>query len=119
MDVEWQPTFGAQPVRAALLQIALDDQVFLVDLFTLREIEKLEAAQGRALVEGLFSNPRVLKLGFSMKEDLQAISRSLPGLEHLPQSIKNWTDLHTTCGTILSRQPSFFPTQSMCRIFVK
>merc|ERR1712071_709237 len=82
-DVEWQPTFGAQTARAAVLQIATADEAFLIDILSLREKEKLAAHQGEAFVQQVFANPNVLKLGFSMKEDLNVLSRSLPGFENI------------------------------------
>lgn len=110
--MEWQPTFGAQVARAALLQVATHDQVFLLDIFSLREKEKLSVDQSRQLQLKLFENPHILKLGFGMKEDLHVLSRSLPGVGDISKSIKHWLDLRDLWSTIQKKCPSFCATLS-------
>lgn len=110
--MEWQPTFGAQVARAAVLQVATHEQVFLLDIFSLREKEKLSSDQSRQLQHMLFENPHILKLGFGMKEDLHVLSRSLPGVGDISKSIKNWLDLRDLWSTVQTKYPSFCSTPS-------
>ena len=91
------------------LQIATADEAFLIDILSLREKEKLAAHQGEAFVQQVFANPNVLKLGFSMKEDLNVLSRSLPGFENITKSMRKWIDLHSLWGNIQNCNPPFFP----------
>ena len=70
-DVEWQPAFSFQEVKAAVLQIAAKEKIFLIDIYNLRETHKKESHQTVSqLVRTVFSNEKVLKLGYSMNEDL-------------------------------------------------
>jgi len=110
-DVEWQPTFGAQIARAAVLQIATGDEAYLIDILSLRENEKLETHQGETFVQQVFANPNVLKLGFSMKEDLNVLSRSLSGFENITKSMRKWIDLHSLWGNIQRCYPVLLPKQ--------
>lgn len=110
IDVEWQPSFDAQLAKAAVLQIATHNQVFLLDVFSLREEKDCTAAQGQQLIRLIFGNPHILKLGFGMKEDLHVLSRSLPGLEDISKSFVNWIDMKNLWTHIETRYPSFVPT---------
>ena len=107
LDVEWRASFSGQPVRAAIIQIATKEDVFIIDLLTLREVEKIDASQSQILIKSIFANPSVLKLGFSMKEDLVSISRALPGLEHLSKQITKMVDLHPLWTSIQNQHPTF------------
>ncbi|KAI9553065.1 hypothetical protein GHT06_020956 [Daphnia sinensis] len=110
IDVEWQPTFDAQLAKAAVLQIATHNQVFLLDVFSLREEKDCTAAQGQQLIRHVFGNPHILKLGYGMKEDLHVLSRSLPGLEDVSKSFVNYIDMKNLWTHIETRYPSFAPT---------
>lgn len=63
--------------------------------------------QSRLLADCLFGNPKVLKLGFGMKEDLQVLSRSFPDLQNLPKLITNWIDLRNLWPSIQTNYSSF------------
>lgn len=119
IDVEWQPTFGSQTARAAVLQIATHESIFLVDIFSLREIEKISLDQSRQLIKQVFDNPHLLKLGFGMKEDLQVLSRSFPGLHDISKSIKNFLDLRILWSTVQSRYPSLLPSAQGDVFYIK
>ena len=105
-----KPTFGAagKEVRAAIIQIATRQEVFILDITTLRAVEMIDASQSQILLHLLFANPNVLKLGFSMKEDMNVVARSLPGLENLPKCINKSLDLHNLWTNIQSHHPSLF-----------
>ncbi len=108
LDVECRASFSGQPVRAAIIQIANKEDVFIIDMLSLREVEKIDASQSQILIKSIFANPNVLKLGFSMKEDLVSISRALPGLEHLSKQVTKMVDLHPLWTSIQSQHPTFF-----------
>ena len=112
IDIEWQPTFGAQLARAAVLQIATREQVFLFDIFSLRQ-ENPSVDQSRDFVRHVFENPHLLKLGFGMKEDLQVLGRSLPGLEDVNKLLRKWLDLRTLWSVVQSKYPSICSTSGI------
>lgn len=109
VDVEWRANFvGVQPVRAALIQLACRDVVFLVDIVALRDVDGAGGQRAaQALVEYVFGNGRLLKLGYGMREDLQVVARSLPGLEQLAQVVCRFLDLSVVMPNIQSVHPTF------------
>ncbi|GBF92616.1 hypothetical protein Rsub_05230 [Raphidocelis subcapitata] len=93
LDVEWRPfERGASHTPAALLQVALRDTVFLVDLLALCRRSPLQlgpqpaagdAATEAALCEVLaavFCSPDAVKVGFYLAQDLERIRSSYPWL---------------------------------------
>lgn len=61
VDMEWQPTFGCiSTQQVALIQLAVSDQVFLIDLCARRFCEHPETVR---FIRSLFSQQSVLKLG--------------------------------------------------------
>jgi hypothetical protein len=78
LDAEWRPTRTTGPhgktafTRCALLQIACDSHVFLLDLLAL-EMDDLEE-----LLAFLLDNDAILKLGFRLDGDLQRLRLSYP-----------------------------------------
>lgn len=61
VDMEWQPTFGCiSTQQVALIQLAVSDQVFLIDLCARRFCEHPETI---CFIRSFFSQQSVLKLG--------------------------------------------------------
>lgn len=61
MDMEWQPTFGcSSSQQVALIQLAVSDQVFLLDL---RADGLSQHPDTVAFIRSLFSQRTVLKVG--------------------------------------------------------
>ena len=61
MDAEWKPSFTAgSSSRMAILQIASWTDVYIFDMVTLGEIAELDWS---ALVDGIFMNSDLLKIG--------------------------------------------------------
>lgn len=59
--MEWQPTFGCSPAQqVALIQLALSDQVFLLDLCAGGFCQHPDTV---GFIRSLFSTSGVLKLG--------------------------------------------------------
>lgn len=92
IDCEWRPFRGVgeenYQSRVALLQIAMRQGVFLVDLQTLMAAvtrdPQLEAVtrdqQLDALLGALFGSASVLKVGFDVSSDLERLSASYPDM---------------------------------------
>eukprot|EP00210_Caulerpa_lentillifera_P003112 g2974.t1 len=70
LDSEWKP--GQKKAPASILQLASEDYCFILDMELLGTSEIL-----LQLLKSLFSNPEILKLGFSFHDDFKAIQRAL------------------------------------------
>ncbi|XP_030568998.1 exonuclease mut-7 homolog [Drosophila novamexicana] len=75
MDSEWMQNVCAQN-QLCLLQIATIHNVYLIDCLASRQT--LHEEHWRALGANVFNNPNILKVGFSMLNDLSVLQRSLP-----------------------------------------
>ncbi|CAG0920929.1 unnamed protein product [Notodromas monacha] len=67
LDGEWTTTDFGGSIPIALFQMAIPDAVFLLDILALRE--SLKGAGGEHLMR-IFTSPSIIKLGFSMKDDM-------------------------------------------------
>ncbi|CAN0224628.1 unnamed protein product [Ectocarpus sp. 6 AP-2014] len=76
LDVENSPTTN----RATLLQVATSTDVFLFDLIALlgRAASLEVSRQFDATVEGLLTDPHIVKLGFSFAHDATALRKTFP-----------------------------------------
>ncbi|MEQ2233718.1 hypothetical protein ILYODFUR_024643, partial [Ilyodon furcidens] len=91
VDMEWQPTFGCVSTQAvALIQLAVLDQVFLLDLCA-RGFRQQSDLVG--FIRALFSNRNILKLGYSMTGDLKCLSATWPELSEEPLRMEGMLDL--------------------------
>ncbi|KAM3600282.1 uncharacterized protein V6R79_020819 [Siganus canaliculatus] len=71
LDMEWQPTFGCNSTqKVALIQVAVLDQVFLLDLCTSGFCQHPDTI---SFIRSLFSAKNVLKLGYGMSGDLKCV----------------------------------------------
>ncbi|XP_040012664.1 exonuclease mut-7 homolog isoform X2 [Xiphias gladius] len=71
IDMEWQPTFGCISVQqVALIQLAVFDQVFLLDLCANSFCQHPDTI---SFIRSLFSERNVLKLGYGMTGDLKCL----------------------------------------------
>ncbi|XP_039471102.1 exonuclease mut-7 homolog isoform X2 [Oreochromis aureus] len=91
VDMEWQPTFGCiSTQQVALIQLAVSDQVFLVDLYARRFCEHPETIR---FIRSLFSQQSVLKLGYGMAGDLKCLLATWPQLQEDPLKMEGMLDL--------------------------
>ncbi|XP_068608966.1 exonuclease mut-7 homolog [Brachionichthys hirsutus] len=71
VDMEWQPTFGCNSSqRVALIQLAVLNQVFLLDLCANEFCYHPETIR---FIRSLFSRKNVLKLGYGMSGDNKCV----------------------------------------------
>uniref|UniRef100_A0A224Z4S8 Protein containing DNA pol A exo1 domain n=1 Tax=Rhipicephalus zambeziensis TaxID=60191 RepID=A0A224Z4S8_9ACAR len=79
IDAEWKPTMGLTPSRLSLVQLAVWDNVFVLDMLKLSEI--LSEEQWGQLYTDVLSSNEILKLGFGIAEDLKLLAETikLPG----------------------------------------
>ncbi|XP_025765129.1 exonuclease mut-7 homolog isoform X5 [Oreochromis niloticus] len=91
VDMEWQPTFGCiSTQQVALIQLAVSDRVFLVDLCARRFCEHPETIR---FIRSLFSQQSVLKLGYGMAGDLKCLLATWPQLQEDPLKMEGMLDL--------------------------
>ncbi|XP_069798891.1 exonuclease mut-7 homolog [Dendropsophus ebraccatus] len=88
VDMEWRPSFGGlgKP-NVSLIQLAVKEEVFLLDVLhpdLLQSSESGENSQLVALLKDLFSSNGIKKLGYGMVGDFQSLDATdarLRGLE--------------------------------------
>ncbi|EQC39520.1 hypothetical protein SDRG_02958 [Saprolegnia diclina VS20] len=79
VDLEWKPVYSkGESCLASLLQVALLDRVFLIDLISIEgHLKALD------VVQWMLAEPRLLKLGFGIETDVRVLADTFP--EVLPQ----------------------------------
>lgn len=71
VDMEWQPTFGCiSTQRVALIQLAVFDQVFLLDLCANGLCQHPDTI---SFIRSFFSTRNIIKLGYGMAGDLKCL----------------------------------------------
>ncbi|XP_059571488.1 exonuclease mut-7 homolog isoform X6 [Alligator mississippiensis] len=94
IDMEWRPSFGSVGrSRVSLLQLAVKDQVFLLDLLQFQE----EAEQEKLshFIQTLFSDPAITKLGYGMSGDLTSLAATCSTFKNLNREVQGTVDLFT------------------------
>ncbi|XP_067140723.1 exonuclease mut-7 homolog isoform X2 [Centruroides vittatus] len=71
IDAEWKPSIGFQKSRVALLQLAVWDNIFLLDMIQLRKC--LKPDQWDVLLEKIFCNNELIKLGYGLQNDFDML----------------------------------------------
>ncbi|NXK93543.1 MUT7 Exonuclease, partial [Formicarius rufipectus] len=98
IDMEWKPSFGTvgKP-RVALLQIALRDQVFLLDLPRLLQQAEVEGEKEELprFIQMLYSDPAITKLGYGMSGDLSSLAATCSALKDTEKQQHSVVDLLT------------------------
>ncbi|KAM9256876.1 exonuclease mut-7 homolog [Cariama cristata] len=98
IDMEWRPSFGmvGKP-RVSLLQIALKDEVFLLDLPRLLEQTETEGEKEKLphFIQMLFSDAAITKLGYGMSGDLSSLAATWSALKDTDKQAQGVVDLLT------------------------
>ncbi|XP_029469371.1 LOW QUALITY PROTEIN: exonuclease mut-7 homolog [Rhinatrema bivittatum] len=96
LDMEWRPSFGmvGRP-RVSLLQIAVKEHVFLLDLLQfLKEAgQEEEGGQLTDFIQTVFCDPGITKLGYGMAGDLHSLAVTYPALKGLDKKVQGMVDL--------------------------
>ncbi|XP_072908201.1 exonuclease mut-7 homolog isoform X2 [Hemitrygon akajei] len=96
IDMEWRPTFLAwSKARVSILQIALKNCVYLLDLPQLaKESESLgREHELEQFIHSLFSSRTITKLGYALSGDLHGLCTSYPILKDVVQTTVGILDL--------------------------
>ncbi|XP_060918066.1 exonuclease mut-7 homolog [Labrus mixtus] len=91
VDMEWQPTFGCiSTQRVALIQIAVCEQVFLLDLCASGFCQHPDTI---SFIRTLFSQRNVLKLGYGMSGDVKCLVATWQQFLEEPLKMEGMLDL--------------------------
>ncbi|NWV78561.1 MUT7 Exonuclease, partial [Dasyornis broadbenti] len=96
VDMEWKPSFGmvGKP-RVALLQLALKDEVFLLDLPRLLEQAEAEGDKEKLprFIHRLYSDAAITKLGYGLSGDLSSLAATCSALKDMEKQMRGVVDL--------------------------
>ncbi|NWI91350.1 MUT7 Exonuclease, partial [Pitta sordida] len=96
IDMEWKPSFGmvGKP-RVALLQMALKDEVFLLDLPRLLQQAEEEGDKEKLprFIQMLYSDAAITKLGYGMSGDLSSLVATCSALKDTEKELQGVVDL--------------------------
>ncbi|XP_075761943.1 exonuclease mut-7 homolog isoform X2 [Pelodiscus sinensis] len=94
IDMEWRPSFGlvGKP-RVSVLQIAVEERVFLLDMLQLLKPDEME--QLARFVQALFSDPSIIKLGYGMSGDLNSLASTCSAFKDMDKQVQGTVDLLT------------------------
>lgn len=91
VDMEWQPTFGCiSTQKVALIQLAVSDQVFLLDLCANGFCQHPDTI---SFIRSLFSDRNILKLGYGTSGDLKCLLATWHQLLEEPLQMEGMLDL--------------------------
>uniref|UniRef100_A0A672U8L9 3'-5' exonuclease domain-containing protein n=1 Tax=Strigops habroptila TaxID=2489341 RepID=A0A672U8L9_STRHB len=98
IDMEWRPSFGmvGKP-RVSLLQIALKDEVFLLDLPRLLQQAEVDGEKEKLpnFIQMLYSDASITKLGYGMSGDLSNLAATWSALKDTDKKAQGVVDLLT------------------------
>ncbi|XP_059494339.1 exonuclease mut-7 homolog isoform X2 [Stegostoma tigrinum] len=96
IDMEWRPTFGVLTrSRVSLIQIAMKDCVYLLDLPQLVNQSESECRRPELtqFIQTLFTDQTITKLGYATTGDLRTLSVAYPMLKDVVQHTAGVLDL--------------------------
>ncbi|NXA40487.1 MUT7 Exonuclease, partial [Eudromia elegans] len=111
IDMEWRPSFGVvgKP-RVSLLQLAVGEEVFLLDLPQLLEKAEREheTEQLSQFIQRLYLDPGITKLGYGMSGDLNSLAATCSALKDVDKQAQGVVDLLTVDKQVdvLAPEPS-------------
>ncbi|KAK3600347.1 hypothetical protein CHS0354_015943 [Potamilus streckersoni] len=106
IDSEWKPGFTGQIQKVALLQLAVKDHVYLLDIPALER--EFNDADWKQLATDIFCRDDVLKLGYGLESDLRMIVRTFPSMLEPLQNMKRVTNLEGLAKQVLDRGGDLF-----------
>ncbi|XP_011314175.1 exonuclease mut-7 homolog [Fopius arisanus] len=90
IDAEWKPSFGVKKSELAVIQVATENAVFILDVTTLRP-ENSEI--WKQLSVKLLGNRSIVKIGFGLTHDITMFKESLPALGEIRVGQSGFLDL--------------------------
>ncbi|XP_033222411.1 exonuclease mut-7 homolog isoform X2 [Belonocnema kinseyi] len=108
IDSEWKPSFGTKKSELALIQIATETNVYILDTFALGNDFKDLWSELSLL---LFENKNVIKLGFGLTHDIAMMRESLPALSNVRAGGQGYMDLLHVWRKLVHEHNFEFPYQ--------
>ncbi|XP_069097516.1 exonuclease mut-7 homolog isoform X2 [Pleurodeles waltl] len=94
VDMEWRPSFGAlEQSQVSLIQIAVKEHVFLLDLLQLPNEVAGSASEFASFITAVFTDPAITKLGYGMAGDLKSLAPAHFSFKDLNKDVKGMLDL--------------------------
>ncbi|CAG0891704.1 unnamed protein product [Darwinula stevensoni] len=90
LDAEWKVVFDYAPPRVALLQVAITDQVFLLDMIAL--CDAFQKQDLGFLLMNLMQNESIIKLGYGFDADMKVLSKQFQACKSITDEVKNLID---------------------------
>ncbi|XP_014360060.2 exonuclease mut-7 homolog [Papilio machaon] len=100
IDSEWKPSFGAAQSHVALIQIAVENYVYLIDTLALNKPQY--SSFWYDFNKSLLDNAEIIKLGFGLEQDLKQIKGSVVGLNNIKVKGEGLLDLSTLWKNLIS-----------------
>ncbi|NWY33888.1 MUT7 Exonuclease, partial [Pheucticus melanocephalus] len=114
VDMEWKPSFGmvGKP-RVALLQLALKDEVFLLDLPQLLEQAEAEGEKEKLphFIQMLYADAAIIKLGYGMSGDLSSLAATCSALKDTEKQMQGVVDLLAVDKQVDGLSPEHSPEE--------
>lgn len=106
IDVEWKPSFGTKQPELALMQIATEENVYILDVTTIgNQLPELWNELGLVL----FGNKDIIKIGFGIAQDVTVIRNSLPALSSVKTYGQGYLDLMLLWRKLTEEYNFIFP----------
>ncbi|XP_076386232.1 exonuclease mut-7 homolog isoform X2 [Megachile rotundata] len=109
IDSEWKPCFGTKQTEIALIQIATETNVYILDVTTMGN-KSPELWTELALT--LFENKNILKLGFGIAQDMSVMRESLPALSKIKTHGQGYVDIVHLWQILVNDYKFVFPHES-------
>ncbi|XP_063986238.1 exonuclease mut-7 homolog isoform X2 [Diachasmimorpha longicaudata] len=107
IDAEWKPSFGVKRSELALIQVATENAVFILDVTTLRPDNSQIWKQ---LSLRLLEDKSIVKIGFGLTQDLAMFKESLSDLgDTVKGGQAGFLDLHHLWNKLVREYKVEFP----------
>ncbi|XP_015124097.1 exonuclease mut-7 homolog [Diachasma alloeum] len=106
IDAEWKPSFGVKKSELALIQIATENAVFILDVTTLRPDN---SEIWKQLSVRLLEDKSIVKIGFGLTHDITMFKESLPALGEIRGGQAGFLDLHHLWHKLVREYKLEFP----------
>ncbi|CAG9784387.1 unnamed protein product [Diatraea saccharalis] len=100
IDCEWKPCFGAKQSQVALIQIATDAMVYLIDTLILNS--QSYSSFWYTFYKSFLDNAEIIKLGFGFEQDLKEMKASVIGLGNIKVKGEGLLDISILWRTLLN-----------------
>lgn len=100
IDCEWKPSFGATQSQVALIQIATNSTVYLIDTLILNKPEY--STSWCTFHKSFLDNAEIIKVGFGLEQDLKEMKSCVVGLGSIKVQGEGLLDLGTLWKSLLN-----------------